>query len=88
MISRRGLITGLVSFVAAPAIVKVSSLMPVKKIEIEFVPWCPDGWVPYNRVLLSLIRERTPEEIAYDICGVQPMTGALDGYDGNSNLTA
>lgn len=30
MISRRGLITGLISFVAAPAIVRVSSLMPVK----------------------------------------------------------
>lgn len=33
-ISRRGLITGLVSFaVTAPAIVKVSSLMPVKVME-------------------------------------------------------
>ena len=30
LISRRGLITGLVSFVAAPAIVRASSLMPVK----------------------------------------------------------
>lgn len=29
-ISRRGLLTGLVSFVAAPAIVRASSLMPVK----------------------------------------------------------
>jgi hypothetical protein len=29
-LSRRSLITGLVSFVAAPAIVRVSSLMPVK----------------------------------------------------------
>lgn len=30
MINRRGLITGLVAFIAAPAIVPVSSLMPVK----------------------------------------------------------
>jgi hypothetical protein len=30
MINRRSLITGLISFVSAPAIVKVSSLMPVK----------------------------------------------------------
>ena len=29
-LTRRGLITGLVSFVAAPAIVRASSLMPVK----------------------------------------------------------
>jgi hypothetical protein len=30
MINRRSLITGLISFVAAPAIVRVESLMPVK----------------------------------------------------------
>lgn len=30
MLNRRSLITGLISFVAAPAIVKASSLMPVK----------------------------------------------------------
>lgn len=30
MISRRGLLTGLTSLLAAPAIVRVSSLMPVK----------------------------------------------------------
>jgi hypothetical protein len=33
-LSRRSLITGLVSFVAAPAIVRASSLMPVKAYEI------------------------------------------------------
>lgn len=32
MLSRRGLITGLVSFMAAPAIVRASSLMPVKAL--------------------------------------------------------
>lgn len=35
MISRRGLITGLVSFVAAPAIVRAASLMPVKAFELD-----------------------------------------------------
>lgn len=30
MLNRRGLITGLISFVAAPAIVRAASLMPVK----------------------------------------------------------
>ena len=32
-LSRRSLITGLISLVAAPAIVRVSSLMPVKVME-------------------------------------------------------
>lgn len=34
-LSRRSLITGLVSFVAAPATVRVSSLMPVKAYDPE-----------------------------------------------------
>ena len=33
MINRRGLITGLIAFAAAPAIVRASSLMPVKVIK-------------------------------------------------------
>ena len=33
MLTRRGLITGLVSFVAAPAIVRVSSIMPVRSVK-------------------------------------------------------
>lgn len=37
MINRRGLITGLIAFAAAPAIVRASSLMPVKVIKPEFV---------------------------------------------------
>lgn len=32
-LSRRGLITGLISFAAAPAIVRIESLMPVKVME-------------------------------------------------------
>lgn len=39
MISRRGLITGLISFVAAPAIVRASSLMPVKNLLLEPTDW-------------------------------------------------
>lgn len=33
MLSRRGLITGLISLAAAPAIVRASSLMPIKVME-------------------------------------------------------
>lgn len=35
MINRRSLITGLISLVAAPAIIRVSSLMPVKNMMEE-----------------------------------------------------
>lgn len=34
MINRRGLITGLISFVAAPAIVRAGSLMPIKALKL------------------------------------------------------
>ena len=34
-LARRGFITGLVAFVAAPAIVRVASLMPVRVMELE-----------------------------------------------------
>ena len=35
--TRRAFLTGLISFVAAPAIVRASSLMPVKMIEPEII---------------------------------------------------
>jgi hypothetical protein len=40
-LSRRSLITGLISLVAAPAIVRVSSLMPVKAYVPETFDWSP-----------------------------------------------
>lgn len=39
MINRRGLITGLISLVAAPAIVRATSLMPVKAIKTGAEIW-------------------------------------------------
>ena len=38
MIERRKLLTGLIAFVAAPAIVRASSLMPVKQMLITKAP--------------------------------------------------
>ena len=35
MIGRRGFLTGLISLVAAPAIVRAGSLMPVKVIDLQ-----------------------------------------------------
>lgn len=49
MISRRGLITGLVSLVAAPAIVRVASLMSVKVME-------PDLSGTYLRLVMQGVR--------------------------------
>jgi hypothetical protein len=50
--NRRKLITGLVSFIAAPAIVKVSSLMPIKAIDkiANHLQFDEDGWTyrPYH----------------------------------------
>ena len=40
MTTRRGIITGLVSFMAAPAIVRAASLMPVKAVVLS----------PYDRL--------------------------------------
>lgn len=47
MLSRRGLITGLISFVAAPAIVRFESIMPVKAIPRIYHPtMAVTGWGP------------------------------------------
>lgn len=45
-ISRRGIITGLISFAAAPAIVRIESLMPVKVMRIEVMR--AYDWYDYN----------------------------------------
>ena len=49
MISRRGLVAGLASLIAAPAIVRAESLMPVKRVVITtpaylMVPHLYSGW--------------------------------------------
>ena len=47
MLSRRGLITGLISLVAAPAIVRAESLMPVQCFALDaredLFTWDPEG---------------------------------------------
>ncbi len=53
MLNRRGLITGLISFVAAPAIVRVSSLMPVKSYDnlwSKITPYSPISDVLIDRL--------------------------------------
>lgn len=67
MISRRGLITGLASLLAAPAIVSASSLMPVK-VMTPAVPPLPDGWVATTENLIIRVQfkmiEMTEQERA------------------------
>jgi hypothetical protein len=50
-INRRSLITGLISFVAAPAIVRAGSLMPVKlmtPLMPDVFSWGPQPLVPFR----------------------------------------
>jgi len=54
--NRRTLITGLISFIAAPAVVRATSLMPVRAIEM-FPPRMVVGPVYYERLTLATIEE-------------------------------
>jgi hypothetical protein len=57
-LSRRSLITGLVSFVAAPAIVRVSSIMPVK------------AWAPYSdEIVLKYLASKYRRIYAHHFAG-------------------
>lgn len=59
--SRRGLITGLISFVAAPAVVKASSLMPVKVV--DFTPTYSFGLPPLKEEGMSVAFDVGESEI-------------------------
>jgi len=59
MINRRSLITGLIAFGATPAIVKASSLMPVKVMKcdpIQFEPY-------YDEFFETIITYNVPKEL-------------------------
>jgi hypothetical protein len=60
MTTRRGFITGLISFVAAPAIVRAESLMKLPRPRVELLE-------PYGRspVLAALQNLRDAEEALY-----------------------
>jgi len=47
VIQRRAFLTGLIGIIAAPAIVRASSLMPVKALPAEF--FYNDTWVDVSR---------------------------------------
>lgn len=54
--NRRGFLRGLTGFLAAPAIVRVSALMPVREFD--------DGWVDGGNGII------TPASIADEMCDV------------------
>lgn len=63
MITRRSLITGIATFLAAPAIVRASSLMPVKAWDDGLIkctehtspqcPWLPSKWYTSDGKLVA-----------------------------------
>ncbi len=55
MITRRGIITGLASLVAAPAIVRAASLMPIKApplLSCSEITWVAGPGGPYHGAVL------------------------------------
>ena len=64
---RRAFLAGLFGVVAAPILPKLPEFVA------QPVPMLAPG--EFDPVLISLIRRNLPNLIAYDICGVQPMTG-------------
>jgi hypothetical protein len=70
--SRRSLITGLISLVAAPAIVRASSLMPVKTVL----------WVPNTFPIVG--RAREPVYFEHDLLSVKNPENLIPHYHGST----
>lgn len=79
MINRRGLITGLISLAAAPAIVRASSLMPVKVVKDDFLTIAEY----YDAILKPMIDDlvkRVELDIVYGSGGYR-VESVADGID-------
>ena len=64
MLTRRGLIGSLISLAAAPAIVRASSLMPVKVMDdatFEFSPFYTAYPIGHSEQMLDLLRKRVAD---------------------------
>lgn len=59
--TRRGLITGLIAFVAAPAIVRAGSLMPVKVMlePVRYITVTPDPirWETFSSIVIMQLSD-------------------------------
>jgi hypothetical protein len=86
--SRRGFITGLISFaVTAPAIVRATSLMPVKLMEPlvpiginHFIIMCPEQYEQLLRVRVAAAEQIMTENVKTIFFG-----GRFYGISGKSN---
>jgi len=80
--SRRGLITGLASLIAAPALVRASSLMPVRRLPPAV--WTPSA-LPNCEVIGSLYRFSADRGVVLDGTGevTMWMPGWLPDLSGN-----
>lgn len=85
-LSRRKLIGSLISLVAAPAIVRVSSIMPVKAVDDVLFSWSGNGYevVGMSGPMDDLLKARMNE--CYDIIyramqGMMYRDYAAIGYD-------
>lgn len=73
-LTRRGLITGLVSFVAAPAIVRASSIMPVRPVKHIWAA-SPEFSAPSTEQLLQAVFDHYSKGISPTAFGKWGMAG-------------
>jgi hypothetical protein len=63
LMQRRSFLVGLGSLFVAPAVVKASSLMPLRGVKmtrwIDIPSWCPPGFIPYDNSKLT--KQQFPE---------------------------
>jgi hypothetical protein len=86
--NRRGFITGLISLVAAPAIARAGSLMPVKQMPDVSVRFNLSRYYAHDGAVLSCIPNPGDPEVYGDVLRVLERceklmlqtTGIYDGY--------
>ena len=79
--TRRGFIAGLVALVAAPAIIRVADLMPVKALPIQAPPPRPRPW--HN---VDIIRGDQVLEVAVDGMPIAPAEMVVGDYGWNIKI--
>jgi hypothetical protein len=67
--SRRWILGGLI---AAPSLIVVSKIMPIK--QMLYFDKAIGQYTEFDPVYISIVRQSMPNLIAYDLCGVQPMS--------------
>ena len=76
--SRRSLITGLVSFLVAPAVVRAASLMPVKALPLE-IEWGRRSFDSVYPILTDTVRRAFVPRLFVQLMHPHPFY--VTGYD-------